>query len=112
MCSEHITFVRIVDHHNLITVGGSDRHVAATQMSGLCGSSTRSSRLISSSRMLVRDFTLLMADVDRTPSIDVCRLLGCSRSSAQLLERLMDLSLKFGGLTTLVAHQSHFPNPR
>ena len=90
----------------------SEYHVIATLVFGLCGSSTRSSRLIGSSRMLVRDFTLLMADVDRTSSIDVCWLLGCSGSSARLVERLMDLSLRFGGLTTLVAHQSHFPNPR
>ena len=45
-----------------------------------------------------------MADVDRTPSIDVCRLFGYFGSSAKMIERLMMLSLKFGGLTTLVAH--------
>ena len=66
--------------------------------------------------MLVHGSTLSMADVDRTPSIDVCRLFGCSESSAKELEKLMKLSLKFGGLTTLVAHLLTFQtlgrNPR
>ena len=60
--------------------------------------------LIGSSRMLVHDCTFLMVDVDQTSSIDVCRLFGCSRSSTKMVERLMILFLKFGGLTTLVAH--------
>ena len=54
--------------------------------------------------MLVRCKTLSTADADRTPSILICRLFRCSGSSTDVLERLMKLFLKFGGLTTLVAH--------
>ena len=60
--------------------------------------------LIGSSRMLVRCRTLSTVDVDRTPWILIYRLFGYSGSSIDVLERLMKLSLKFGGLTTLVAH--------
>ena len=54
--------------------------------------------------MLVRCRILSTADADRTPSIDVCRFFRYSRSSVEIVERLMKLSLIFGGLTTLVAH--------
>ena len=117
MCSEHITFMRVVDHCNLITVG----RVWSSQYSHtVCLTSVdrphEASDLIGSSRMLVHDCTFLIADVDRTPSIDVCQLLGCSRSSVKMVERLMMLFLKFGGLTTLVAHVLTFrilsQNPR
>ena len=60
--------------------------------------------LIGSSQMLVRCRTLSMVDADRTPLIGVFRLFGCSRSSTEVLERLMKFFLKFGGLTILVAH--------
>ena len=85
-------------------------------MSGLYGSSTRSSDLIGSSRMLVHCRTLSTADADRTPLIGVCRFFGCSGSSVEIVERLMKLFLKFGGLTALVAHLLTFrtlgKNPR
>ena len=72
--------------------------------------------LIDSSRMLVRRRTLLTVDADRTHSIGVYRFLGCSGSSAEILERVMKLSLNSGGLTTLVAHlltsQTLDRNPR
>ena len=105
LCSEHNTFVWVVDCYNLITI----RRVWSSWYSHtVCLASTDHPHvafdLIGFSRMLVRCRTLSTADADRTPSIDVCRLLGCSRSSAKIFERLMKLSLKFGGLTTLVAH--------
>ena len=62
------------------------------------------SNLIGFSRMLVRCRILSTADVDRTPLILICQLLGCYGSSTDILERLMKLFLKFGGLTTFVAH--------
>ena len=105
MCLEHNTFMHVVDRRNLITVG---RVWSSRYSHTVCLASVdhphEAPGLISSTRMLIRDCTFLMADVDRTPSIDVCRLFGCSRSSAKIVERLMMLSLKFGGLTTLVAH--------
>ena len=105
MCSEHITFMQIVDHRSLITV----EMVWSMQYNyTVCLTSTdhphEALDLIGSSQMLVRCRTLSTADTDRTPLIGVCRLLGYSRSLAKVLERLMKLSLKFGGLTTLVAH--------
>ena len=105
MCSEHITFVWVVDRRNLITVG----RVWSSQYSyTVCLASAdhphEAFGLIGSLRMLVRDWTLLMADIDRTPSILICRLLGCFGSLAKMIERLMMLSLKFCGLMTLVAH--------
>ena len=105
MCSELITFVRVVDRHNLITV----RRVWSSQCSHtVCLTSAdrphEASDLIGSSRMLVRCRTLLTADADRTPSILICWLFECSRSSIDVVERLIKFFLKFGGLTTLVAH--------
>ena len=117
MCSENIIFVWIVDHRNLITI----RRVWSSQCSHIvCLASVDRSHkafdLIGSSWMLVRGWTLLMVDVDRTPLILICWLLGCSRLLADALERLLILSLKFGGLTTLVAHVLTFrtlgQNPR
>ena len=105
MCSEHITFVRIVDRRNLITI----ERVWSSKCSHIvCLASAdhphKAPGLIGSSRMLVRDCTFLMADVDQTPSIDVCWLLEYSGSSTKMVERLMKLFLKFGELMTLVAH--------
>ena len=105
MCSEHIIFMQIVNHCSLIIVG----KVWSLQYSyTVCLAFTdhphKAFGLIDFSRMLVRHRTLLTADADQTPSIGVCRLLGCSGSSAKELERLMKLSLKFGGLTILIAH--------
>ena len=60
--------------------------------------------LIGSSRVLARYRALSTVDADQTPSIDVCRFHGYSRSSADMLERMLKITLKFGGLTTLVAH--------
>ena len=105
MCSEHITFVWVVDHRSWITVG----KVWSLQYSHkVCLASAdhpyEAPGLIGSSRMLVRCRILSMVDADRTPSIDVCRFLEYSKSSTEIVEKLMKLSLKFGGLTTLVAH--------
>ena len=105
MCSEHIIFVWVVDRRSLITV----EKIRSSQYSHIvCLTSVdrphEAFDLIGSSRMLVHCRTLLTVDVDRTPSILICRLFGCSKSSADILERLMKLSLKFGGLTSLVAH--------
>ena len=72
--------------------------------------------LIGSSRMLVRRRTFSTADTDRTPSIGVCQFFGYSGSSAEIVERLMKLSLKFGRLTILIAYLLTFRtlgrNPR
>ena len=105
MCSEHITFVQIVDRCSLITV----RKIWSSQCSHtVCLASVNHPHeapgLIGSSRMVVYCRTLSMADTDRPPSIGICWLLGCFRSLAKELERLMKLSLKFGGVTTLIAH--------
>ena len=105
MCSEHNTFVRVVDHHNLITI---ERVWSSRYSHTVCLASVNhpheASDLIDSSRVLARCRALLTADADRTPSIDVCRFFGYSRSSANILERMLKIFLKFGGLTTLVAH--------
>ena len=105
MCSEHVTFVQVVDRCSLIIV----KKVWSLQCSHtVCLISVdhlhEASGLIGSSRMLVHCRTLSTADIDRTPSILICRLFGCSGSSADILEMMMKLSLKFDGLTTLVAH--------
>ena len=105
MCSEHITFVQVVDRCSLIIV----EKVWSSQCSHTVYLTSvdhphKAFGLIGSSRMLVHCRTLSTADADWTPSIDVCRLLGCSESSTNIFKRLMKLSLKFGGLTTLVAH--------
>ena len=105
MCSEHNIFVRVVDRRNLITVG---RVWSSRYSHTVCLTSTdhphEALDLISSSWMLVRCRALSTVDTDRTPSIDVCWLLKYFGSLAKMVERLMKLSLKFGGLTTLVAH--------
>ena len=105
MCSEHKTFVRVVDRRNLITVERvwSSRH-SHTACLASADHPHEALDLIDSSRVLARCRALLTVDADRTPSIDVCRFFGCSGSSANVLERLMMLSLEFGGLTTLGAH--------
>ena len=105
MCSEYITFVQVVDRCSLTTVG----KVWSSQCSYIvCLASTdhlhEALDLIGSLRMLVHCRIFLMADADRTPLIGVCRLFRYSGLSAKVLERLMKLFLKFGGLTTLVAH--------
>ena len=105
MCSEQITFVRVVDHRNLIIV----RRVWSSQHNHtVCLASTdyphEAPSLIGSSWMLVHRRILLTADVDRTLSILICRLFRYSRSLADKFKRLIKLFLKFGGLTTLVAH--------
>ena len=105
MCSEHIIFVRVVNHHNLITVGG----VWSSQYSHtVCLVSTdcphKALDLIGSLRMLVRGRTFSTTDIDRTPSILICWLFGYSGSSAEVLERLMNLFLRSDRVTTLVAH--------
>ena len=105
MCSEHITFMQVVDHCSLITIG----MVWSSQCSHIvCLASMdcphEASDLIGSWRMLVRYRILSMADADRTSSIGVCRFLGYSGTSAEIVERLMKLSLKFGGPTILIAH--------
>ena len=78
---------------------------------GLCGSSTWSSQSDRLLRVLAHCRALSTVDADRTPSIDVCWLLRYSKSSVSVLERLMNLFLKFGGLTTLVAHLLTFRTP-
>ena len=88
------------DHHREGLIIAMQLH----SMSGLCGSSTWSSRSDRLLRMLVRCRTLSMAIADRTPLILICRLLECSRSLADILERLIKLSQKSSRLTTLVAH--------
>ena len=105
MCSEHITFVRIVDRPNLINVG----RIWSSQCSHtVCLTSTdhphEAPNLIGSSWVLAHCRALSTADADRTPLIDVYQLFGYFRSSAKMVERLMKFSLKFGGLTILVAH--------
>ena len=105
MCSEHNTFVWIVDRRNLITVGrvwSSWRSHTACLASADCPH--EASGLIDSSRMLARCRALSTVDADRTPSIDVCQFFRYSRLSANILERMLKIFLKFGGLTTLVAH--------
>ena len=105
MYSEHNTFVRVVDRCNLITI---ERVWSLWHNHIACLTSVdhphEAFGLIDSSRMLVHCRTLSMVDADRTLSISLCRLLECSRSSAKELERLMKLSLKFGGLMTFEAH--------
>ena len=105
MCSEHNTFVRVVDHRNLITIRRiwSSRHSHTVCLASV-DHPYEAFDLIGSSRMLVRRRTLWTADADWTPSIDVCRFFWYPRSSAEIVERLMKLFLKFGGLTILVAH--------
>ena len=97
--------MRVVNHRNLITV----RRVWSSWYSHTARLASvdrphEAPDLIGSPRVLARCRALSTTDADRTPSIDVYRLLRHSRSSASVLERLMNLSLKFGGLTTLVAH--------
>ena len=105
MCSKHITFVQVVDHYSLITIG----KVWSLQCSHtVCLTSMDHPHevldLIGSSQMLVHCRILSTVDADQTPSIDICWLLKYSGSSAKVLERLIKLFLKFGGLTTLVSH--------
>ena len=112
MCSEHNIFVRVVDRRNLITVG---RVWSSWCSYTVCLASAdyphEASDLINSSRVLARCRALLTMDADRTPSIDVCRFFGCSRSSTDILERILKIFLRFCRLTTLVAHFS-LPEPQ
>ena len=105
MCSEHNTFVRVVDHHNLITVG---RVWSSWCSHTMCLTSVdrphEAPDLIDSSRVLARCRALLTVDTDQTPSIDVCRFFRCSGSSTDVLERMLKIFQKFGRLTILVAH--------
>ena len=97
--------MQVVDLRNLITVGRiwSSQYSHTVCLASMDHSHEAPS-LIGSSWMLVHGRTLSTIDVDRTPSILICRLFRYSGSSTKVLERLMNLSLKFGGLTILVAH--------
>ena len=112
MCSEHNIFVRVVDHRNLITVG---RVWSSWYSYTACLISTdhphEAPDLIASSRVLARCKALSTVDADRTPSIDVCRFFKYFRSSTNMIERMLKIFLKFGGLTTLVAHLLTFRTP-
>ena len=105
MCSEHNTFVRIVDRRNLIIIG---RVWSSWCSHTVCLTSAdrphEASDLIDSSRVLARYRALSTVDADRTPSIDVYRFFGYSGLSIDMFERILKIFLKFCGLTTLVAH--------
>ena len=105
MCSEHNTYMWVVDLHNLITV----ERLWSLQCNhtGCLASADRPHEapdLIGSSRVLAHCRALLMTDADQTPLIDVCRFFEYSGLSANVLEKMLKISLKFGGLMTLVAH--------
>ena len=112
MCSEHNIFVRVVDRRNLIIV---ERIWSSRYSYTVCLTSMdhphEASDLIDSSRVLARCRALSTVDADRTFSIDVCQFFGYSGSSADMLERMLKIFLKFDGLMTLVAHLLTFQTP-
>ena len=110
MCLEHNTFMWVVDRRNLITVGRVWllRHSHTVYLASV-DHPHKAPDLIDSSRVLDRCRALSTVDADRTPLIDVCHFFGCFGSSADMLETMLKISLKFGGLTTLVAHQILLP---